>query len=95
MPGYPQVARATVKEMHRQVGPMGLGDNGVARGGLMVRHLMMPGMSQETKAILRFVVRPGAAPATQPSPPPGTHGQPDSGVGAPRQAWDLHDRRPR
>jgi putative pyruvate formate lyase activating enzyme len=55
MPGYPQAARQAIMEMHRQVGPLRLGEDGLARHGLLIRHLMMPGMLQETKAILRFV----------------------------------------
>jgi putative pyruvate formate lyase activating enzyme len=55
MPGYPQAARRAVTEMNRQVGPLRLGENGLARRGLLVRHLMMPGMLEETKATLRYV----------------------------------------
>jgi putative pyruvate formate lyase activating enzyme len=55
MPGYPQAARQAVKEMNRQVGPLRIGENGLARRGLLVRHLMMPGMLEETRAILRYV----------------------------------------
>ena len=55
MPGYPQAARQAVKEMHRQVGPLRFGENGLACRGLLVRHLMMPGMLEETMAILQFV----------------------------------------
>ena len=55
MPGYPQAARAAVTEMHRQVGPLRLGEDGLARRGLLVRHLVMPGMLGETRAILQFV----------------------------------------
>jgi putative pyruvate formate lyase activating enzyme len=55
MPGYPQAAQEAVKEMNRQVGPLLLGENGLARRGLLVRHLVMPGMLDETRAILRFV----------------------------------------
>jgi putative pyruvate formate lyase activating enzyme len=55
MPGYPQAARQAVTEMHRQVGPLRLDENGLARCGLLVRHLVMPGVLEETKAILRFV----------------------------------------
>jgi putative pyruvate formate lyase activating enzyme len=55
MPGYPQAARQAVTEMHRQVGPLRLGEDGLARRGLLVRHLVMPGMLEETKAILRYV----------------------------------------
>jgi putative pyruvate formate lyase activating enzyme len=52
---YPEVARQTVKEMHRQVGDLVLDEDGMARRGLIVRHLVMPGMLEDTEAILRFV----------------------------------------
>jgi putative pyruvate formate lyase activating enzyme len=55
MPGYPQAARRAVAEMNRQVGPLVLGADGLARRGLLVRHLVMPGMGEETRAILRYV----------------------------------------
>jgi putative pyruvate formate lyase activating enzyme len=52
---YAEVAFRNVKEMHRQVGDIVLDDQGLARRGLIVRHLVMPGMVDETEAILRFV----------------------------------------
>jgi putative pyruvate formate lyase activating enzyme len=52
---YPDVARRTVAEMHRQVGDLVLDDDGMARRGLLVRHLVMPGLLDETEAILRFI----------------------------------------
>jgi putative pyruvate formate lyase activating enzyme len=52
---YSKVARDSVSEMHRQVGDLVLDDRGMARRGLIVRHLLMPGMVEETEAILRFV----------------------------------------
>jgi putative pyruvate formate lyase activating enzyme len=52
---YADVMRANVKEMHRQVGDLVLDDRGLARRGLIVRHLVMPGLVDETEAILRFV----------------------------------------
>jgi putative pyruvate formate lyase activating enzyme len=52
---YSKVARESVSEMHRQVGDLVLDDRGMARRGLIVRHLLMPGMVEETEAILRFV----------------------------------------
>jgi putative pyruvate formate lyase activating enzyme len=47
--------RTNVKEMHRQVGELVLDEAGLARRGLIVRHLVMPGLLDETEAILRFV----------------------------------------
>jgi putative pyruvate formate lyase activating enzyme len=44
-----------VKEMQRQVGELILDENGMARRGLIVRHLVMPGLLHETEEVLRFV----------------------------------------
>jgi putative pyruvate formate lyase activating enzyme len=41
--------------MHRQVGDLVLDGEGLARRGVIVRHLVMPGMIDETEAVLRFV----------------------------------------
>jgi len=40
---YVAVNRAAVKAMHRQVGDLTLDPNGIARRGLLVRHLVLPG----------------------------------------------------
>ncbi len=52
---YPDVARRTIAEMHRQVGDLVLDGRGMATGGLLVRHLVMPGLLDETEAILRWI----------------------------------------
>jgi putative pyruvate formate lyase activating enzyme len=52
---YAAVARRTVKEMHRQVGDLVFDERGLARRGLLVRHLVMPGLLEETEAILRWI----------------------------------------
>src|SRR4030042_1567125 len=39
---YPEINRAAVKEMHRQVGDLQMDDRGVAARGLLVRHLVLP-----------------------------------------------------
>jgi putative pyruvate formate lyase activating enzyme len=54
-PDYPEVARATIAEMNRQVGPLVRDGRGLARRGLLLRHLVMPGGLAETEAILRWV----------------------------------------
>ncbi len=54
-PRYPAAARAALKEMHRQVGDLVLDESGLARRGLLVRHLVMPGGLEETEAIVRFL----------------------------------------
>ncbi len=54
---YPEVARRAVFEMHRQVGPLTFGPDGLARRGLLVRHLVMPGMTDDTGHIMRWLAR--------------------------------------
>jgi putative pyruvate formate lyase activating enzyme len=41
--------------MYRQVGDLQLDAQGIARRGLIVRHLVMPGMQQDSQAIVRFI----------------------------------------
>ncbi len=52
---YPEVARAAIAEMHRQVGDLRFGPDGLAKRGVLVRHLVMPGQSAETAAILSWL----------------------------------------
>ena len=52
---YGDVARETIAEMHRQVGDLILDERGLARRGLLLRHLVLPGLLDETRAILHFV----------------------------------------
>ena len=54
-PDYPGSARRAIQRMHRQVGDLDIGPDGLARRGLLVRHLLMPGLGAETAAILRFL----------------------------------------
>jgi putative pyruvate formate lyase activating enzyme len=54
---YPERARAAILEMHRQVGPLRLGADGMARRGVLVRHLVMPGQAEETAAIFDWLAR--------------------------------------
>ncbi|UCC73195.1 MAG: radical SAM protein [Gemmatimonadota bacterium] len=52
---YPGAARAAIAEMHRQVGPLQIDANGVATRGVLLRHLVMPGQLDETRAILGWI----------------------------------------
>ena len=52
---YREVACRTVEEMHRQVGDLVFDDAGMARRGLLVRHLVMPGLVEESEAILGWI----------------------------------------
>lgn len=52
---YPERARAAIREMHRQVGDLRFDRSGVARRGLLVRHLVMPEQVEESEAIFRWL----------------------------------------
>ncbi|WP_248360581.1 radical SAM protein [Anaeromyxobacter oryzae] len=52
---YVAVSRAAVREMHRQVGELVVDPDGIARRGLLVRHLVLPGGLSGTEEVLRFV----------------------------------------
>jgi len=52
---YPEKARLAVKEMHRQVGDLTVDDMGIARRGLLIRHLVMPDGLAGTRDIMRFL----------------------------------------
>ena len=52
---YPERAREAIAEMHRQVGVLRVGPDGLARRGLIVRHLVMPGQEGEAAAIFQWL----------------------------------------
>jgi len=54
-PRYPEAAKAAIKEMHRQVGDLQFDEQGLAKRGVLVRHLVMPGALNETRRIMRFL----------------------------------------
>jgi putative pyruvate formate lyase activating enzyme len=54
---YPERAREAILEMHRQVGPLKFGADGLARRGVLVRHLVMPGQEDEAAAIFGWLGR--------------------------------------
>lgn len=54
---YPERAREAIAEMHRQVGPLRFGRDGLARRGVLVRHLVMPGQGEEARAIFEWLAR--------------------------------------
>jgi putative pyruvate formate lyase activating enzyme len=53
---YAEINQMAVKEMHRQVGDLVL-DTGIARRGLLVRHLVLPENLAGTDRILAFLAR--------------------------------------
>jgi len=52
---YPEVARQAIAEMHRQVGELRVDEEGLAVRGVLVRHLVMPGLLDETREIMRWL----------------------------------------
>jgi len=54
---YPRVVRLAVYEMHRQVGDLVIDDDGIARRGLLLRHLVLPEDLSQTRRIMEFVAR--------------------------------------
>jgi putative pyruvate formate lyase activating enzyme len=52
---YVAVNRAAVREMHRQVGDLVIDEAGIARRGLLVRHLVLPDRIAGTEAVLAFL----------------------------------------
>jgi putative pyruvate formate lyase activating enzyme len=54
---YPQINKAAVKEMHRQVGDLQLDGQGVAQRGLLVRHLVLPDRLAGTENVVQFLAQ--------------------------------------
>ncbi|MGM0453236.1 MAG: radical SAM protein [Thermodesulfobacteriota bacterium] len=52
---YPERARRAITEMHRQVGDLIIDADGLARRGLIVRHLVLPGDLAGTGQVMRFI----------------------------------------
>jgi putative pyruvate formate lyase activating enzyme len=52
---YPARAREAIAEMHRQVGVLRFGPDGLARRGVLVRQLVMPGQAAEAAAIFNWL----------------------------------------
>jgi len=52
---YPEFAKNAIKEMHRQVGDLIIDESGIARRGLIVRHLVLPKNLAGTRSIMHFL----------------------------------------
>lgn len=52
---YFEIATNAIKEMYRQVGAPQLDDDGVMKRGLMIRHLILPNETQNSKNILKWI----------------------------------------
>ncbi len=54
-PDYPEIVRAALREMARQVGSLSIDGRGIALQGLLVRHLVMPGETSTTREVIDFL----------------------------------------
>jgi len=52
---YAAAARESVRAMHAQVGDLCFTPDGIAKKGLLVRHLVMPGQEDEAAEIVKFI----------------------------------------
>jgi putative pyruvate formate lyase activating enzyme len=52
---YPDTARNAIKEMHRQAGDLKFDEEGLAKRGVLVRHLIMPDNLSGTREIMHFL----------------------------------------
>jgi len=98
-PGYFEAACAALKEMHRQVGDLVI-EGGLARRGLLMRHLVLPNRLAGTRKVLRFIaeeISPGSFVNVmdQYHPAYRVQGSPELGRGITRQeyAWALNEAR--
>jgi len=56
-PDYFEIMKKALKEMHRQVGDLVTDKIGIARSGLIIRHLVLPEGLSSTKKIMHFIAR--------------------------------------
>jgi putative pyruvate formate lyase activating enzyme len=54
---YPEVAKAALLEMHRQVGIAKAAEDGLMYRGLMIRHLVMPNNVAGTKEVVEWIAQ--------------------------------------
>ena len=52
---YPQVAKEALKEMFRQVGEPVFDDEGRMKKGMIIRHLLLPGYQEDSKAVIKYL----------------------------------------
>lgn len=52
---YSNIAGKAIAEMYRQVGKLELDENGIAKKGLIVRHLVLPSCREDSKNVLKYL----------------------------------------
>lgn len=56
-PHYFAIATEAIREMYRQVGPYKLGKDGLLAKGVIIRHLILPGCTADSKAVIDWVAK--------------------------------------
>jgi len=54
---YPEIARQALKEMHRQAGDLVTDESGIARRGILLRHLVLPQDLAGTRQVMKFIAQ--------------------------------------
>lgn len=54
--GYREHVKTAVAKMHEQVGDLSLDKRGIAKRGLLIRHLVLPGETEAAKEIINFLL---------------------------------------
>lgn len=52
---YPEIARKAIQEMVRQTGECEFGEDGYIRKGTIVRHLILPGHTRNSRKVLKYL----------------------------------------
>lgn len=56
-PKYFETTARAIEEMYRQVGKIELDENGIMKKGLIVRHLMLPGLLLDSKRVMDYLFK--------------------------------------
>ena len=54
-PDYFRITAAAIKEMHRQTGDYRIDDDGILQSGVVIRHLILPGLVDNSKRVIDWV----------------------------------------
>lgn len=54
-PDYPRSAKNAILEMYRQTGSYQMGDNGLLKSGVLIRHLILPGNIENSLRVIDWV----------------------------------------
>ena len=54
-PDYPEQAKEALQEMFRQRGAYRLSEDGILQSGVLIRHLILPGRTEESRDVIDYV----------------------------------------